>query len=373
MQPQITTTDDSYTAAIDEARRVMNICNACRYCEGLCATFQAMSEQRAFSDNNLDYLANLCHNCTACYHDCQYVPPHTFNLNVPRALTALRVETYQKYAWPGFMARLFQRNGLVMSLLTAASLAVVLVLTFALQKPDVLMATHTGPGAFYEVISHAVMVGVAGVTFGFSIVALLVGFVRFVRAGDEPDGKASGVAAVAKASSDAATLKYLDGGHGEGCNTKDEGFSNQRRYYHQFTMWGFLLCFASTSVATIYDYGLGLIAPYPFFSLPVLLGTLGGIGLLIGPAGLLWVKLQSDTRPMLVRHYGMDYAFLALLFMISLTGMLLLGLRETSAMGVMLAIHLGFVLAFFISLPYSKFVHAVYRFAALLRFAGNRH
>lgn len=373
MQPNLNTPDSSYAGAVDEARRVMNICNACRYCEGLCATFQAMSQQRAFSDNDLDYLANLCHNCTACYHDCQYVAPHTFDLNVPQALTELRVETYQKYAWPGFMARLFQRNGLVVSLAIAVSLALVLVLTFVLQKPDVLMGVHTGPGAFYQVISHAVMVAVAGATFGFSVVALAAGFIRFYRSAERPQHKGSGIAAVVNASKDTATLKYLDGGHGEGCSTKDEGFSNQRRYYHQFTMWGFLLCFASTSVATIYDYGLGLIAPYPFFSLPVLLGTIGGIGLLVGPVGLLWVKVQSDTRPMLVRHYGMDYAFLVLLFMISLTGMLLLGVRETSAMGVMLAIHLGFVLALFISLPYSKFVHAIYRFAALLRFSGKRH
>jgi len=59
-------------------------------------------------------------------------------------------------------------------------------------------------------------------------------------------------------------------------------------------------------------------------------------------------------------------------FLISLTGMLLLALRDTAAMGIMLAVHLGFVLALFISMPYSKFVHAVYRFAALLRFAAEK-
>ena len=73
-----------------------------------------------------------------------------------------------------------------------------------------------------------------------------------------------------------------------------------------------------------------------------------------------------------LRHYGMDYAFLALLFVISLTGFLLLMLRETAAMGLTLAVHLGFVLALFLTLPYSKFVHAVYRFAALLRFNAEQ-
>ena len=100
-----------------------------------------------------------------------------------------------------------------------------------------------------------------------------------------------------------------------------------------------------------------------------MLGTLGGIGLLIGPTGLVWVKLRSDSAPQHIRQFGMDYAFLALLFFTSLTGLALLALRGTSAMGSLLALHLGFVLAFFLLLPYSKFVHGVYRIAALIRFA----
>ncbi|MFQ3197272.1 MAG: citrate/tricarballylate utilization protein [Paraglaciecola sp.] len=133
--------------------------------------------------------------------------------------------------------------------------------------------------------------------------------------------------------------------------------------------WGFVLCFAATSTATVYEYLLRIISPFPFFSLPVMLGTIGGIGLLIGPAGLLWLKLKSDTEAMLVRQYGMDYGFLALLFIISLTGLLLLAFRETTAMGWLLAINLGFVFGFFVVLLYSKFVHAIYRYAALIRFA----
>ena len=48
-----------------------------------------------------------------------------------------------------------------------------------------------------------------------------------------------------------------------------------------------------------------------------------------------------------------------------------LGVRETSFMGLALAIHLGIVYAFFLVLPFSKFVHAIYRFAALLADAGE--
>ena len=357
------------TPAAEEARRVMVICNACRYCEGFCAVFPAMELRREFATADLDYLANLCHNCAACYHACQYAPPHEFCLNVPKAFAEVRAETYEKYAWPASFAKLFQNNGLIVSMVVAFSIALVILLTFVLQEPEVLFAEHKGPGAFYKVIGHSVMVSVAGSVFLYSIIALVVGFVKYWRTGVYKLSDAARPTSLFSAIKDTLTLKYLGGGHGDGCNTKDESFSNQRRIYHQFTMWGFVLCFAATSVAAVYEYGFGWTAPYPFFSVPVLLGTLGGIGLLIGPAGLVWTKVQSDPRPMLVRQFGMDYAFLALLFFTSLTGFLLLGLRSTSAMGVLLALHLGFVLALFLVLPYSKFVHAVYRFAALIRFA----
>lgn len=358
--------------ATQKSRRVMELCNACRYCEGFCAVFPAMTQRRVFSAEDIDYLANLCHNCTACYHACQYAPPHEFSINVPKVLSESRVESYQKYAWPGFMGRLFNRNGLFMSMAMAVSIALVLVLVFALQDSAVLFAEHKGAGAFYQVISHGLMVAVAGGSFLFSGLAMLVGFMRFYKATQGGASPRFSIQALIAALKDTASLKYLGGGHGEGCNTADESFSNMRRIYHHFTMWGFILCFCATSVATVYEYGLGIISPFPFFSLPVLLGTIGGIGLLIGPVGLVWVKLQTDKRPMLISRFGMDYAFLALLFFISLTGMALLALRETSAMGVLLAVHLGFVLAFFIAMPYSKFVHSVYRFAALLVYSQQK-
>ena len=63
---------------------------------------------------------------------------------------------------------------------------------------------------------------------------------------------------------------------------------------------------------------------------------------------------------------------LALLLLSSVSGLLLLALRQSSAMGVLLGIHLGIIVALFVTLPYGKFVHAVYRFAALVRFHLER-
>jgi citrate/tricarballylate utilization protein len=64
----------------------------------------------------------------------------------------------------------------------------------------------------------------------------------------------------------------------------------------------------------------------------------------------------------------MDYAFLLLLILTSVSGLALLVLRETVAAGTLLTVHLGIVAALYLALPYGKFAHVVYRYAALIRY-----
>src|SRR5438270_155417 len=198
------------TKILAEADRLMTVCNSCRYCEGLCAVFPAMEMRRSFADGDLNYLANLCHACGACYYDCQFSPPHEFDVNVPKVMAKVRAQSYARYAWPGFLSGVFERNGLVIALATALGVA------------------------------------------------------------------------------------------------------------------GFILCFVSTSVATLYHYFLGRAAPYPWWDLPVVLGTLGGIGLVIGPIGLLAAKRQRDPMLLDETRYGMDLAFTVMLLLTSATGLALL-------------------------------------------------
>jgi citrate/tricarballylate utilization protein len=117
----------------DEVARVMQICNACRYCEGFCAVFPAMTRRLAFDAADAHYLANLCHNCGACLHACQYAPPHEFAVNVPKAMAQVRRMTYQDYAWPAPLGKLYKNNGLTVSLALAFGLALFLLLATALK------------------------------------------------------------------------------------------------------------------------------------------------------------------------------------------------------------------------------------------------
>jgi citrate/tricarballylate utilization protein len=347
-----------------EVSRIMTICNACRYCEGFCAVFPAMTRRLSFENKaDLNYLANLCHNCGACLHACQYAPPHEFGVNVPQSMAKVRKETYVTYAWPAPLGRLYERNGLTLSLATAFGLVLFLILALVSQGT---LWHEPLAGDFYAVFPHNTMVVMFGSVFLLAVLALAIGVTKFWR--DTSPGKATGPA-VAEAAHDALKLKYLDGGHGLGCNDEDDRFTHRRRLFHHLTFYGFMLCFAATSVATIYHYVFGWEAPYAYTSLPVILGTVGGIGLLIGPAGLFWLNKRRAPLHGDPSQQTMDRGFIALLFWVSLTGLALLVWRDTSAMALLLAIHLGFVMAFFLTLPYSKFAHGIYRSAALLKWA----
>jgi citrate/tricarballylate utilization protein len=277
-------------------------------------------------------------------------------------MARVRVHTYAQYAWPQGAGRLYQRNGLTLALAAWLSLAFFLVLAMSLKD-------QSGGSGFYAIFPHNVMVGLFGPVFAFAVLALGLGVARFWR--DETPGAAT-QAAVQEAATNVLTLKYLDGGHGEGCHDDSDATTHARRHFHHATFYGFMLCFAATSVATLYHYAFGWQAPYGWLSLPKVLGTLGGIGLIIGPAGLAWLHLRRHPQHGDTAQKTMDLGFIALLIGISVSGLLLALARGSQTMPLLLCVHLGAVMALFLTLPYSKFAHGIYRSAALLKWSIER-
>ncbi|HEX5606650.1 MAG TPA: tricarballylate utilization 4Fe-4S protein TcuB [Candidatus Binatia bacterium] len=353
---------------VKDGARQMTICNACRYCEGYCAVFPAMEQRRVFTKADLTYLANLCFDCRDCYYACQYAPPHEFGVNIPKLMSELRADTYREFTWPAILSGLFKGNALAVTVITIASIVSVLALVLLFQGANVLFATHLGAATFYRVVPFGAMTVVPSLIALYGFAVFIIGAVRFWRATGGTPLQMLDFAAFWRATKDAFGLAYMKGG-GAGCNYPDERFSPIRMWFHHLVFYGFLLDFASTTTAAFYDHFLDWQAPYPLISLPVILGTMGGIGLMIGSAGLLHLKSRSDRVPGDPSMLNMDVAFLLLLLLTSITGLLLLAFRATPAMGTLLVIHLGVVAGLFITLPYGKFAHVVYRYAALLRYA----
>lgn len=356
-----------HTLTSDEAEvgRVLQICNACRYCEGFCAVFPAMTRRLEFGKADIHYLANLCHNCGACLHACQYAPPHEFAVNVPQSMAKVRLTTYTDYAWPSAFGVLYKRNGLVLSLALALGFALFMVLATAARG----RLWGTVPGGFYAIFPHHLLVLLFAPVFLFAVLALSVGVRRFWR--EEEVGPPSG-AAISEAVQDVLSLRYLDGGHGDGCNNADDAFTHARRTFHHLTFYGFMLCFAATSVATLYYYMMGWSAPYGFLSIPKLLGISGGISLMLGTGGLFALNLRRHPLQQDPAQRPMDRGFIALLFLTAATGLVLMLTKGTAALPLALCLHLGCVIALFGTMPYGKFAHGIFRCAALLKWTIER-
>jgi citrate/tricarballylate utilization protein len=356
--------------AVTEVARQMQICNACRYCEGFCAVFPAMTRRQEFGPADIHYMANLCHNCGACLHACEYAPPHEFPVNVTQAMAQVRGETYAAYAWPASLGQLYKRNGLAVSLALAGALALFLVLTLALNG-----SLWGGPlqGDFYNLFPHKLLVLMFAPVFLWALLALGIGVTRFLRDVSPATTRQTIAGGDAlQATRDVLKLTYLDGGHGAGCHNDDDSYMLSRRRAHHLTFYGFMLCFAATSLATVYHYAFGWHAPYDLPSLPKLLGVVGGVSLLLGTAGLFRLQLRRHPLHGDAAQKPMDYGFIALLFLTSATGLLLWLARATPALALLLALHLGGVMALFATLPYGKFAHGVYRTASLLRYAVEK-
>lgn len=349
-------------AAQEGARRTLQICNACRYCEGYCAVFPAMTRRREFPDADLVHLANLCHGCRDCFHACQYAPPHEFAINVPRALAEVRLDSYRASSPAPPIA--FSRP----SLFATGLLGIAIVLTEGLRlsvggDPD-------GRG-FYAVIGREAMIAFGMIVAALSALGLLVAVLRFRTLVRTPGARAPSFADWLSAVRDAVTLRYLGGG-GVGCNDTDESFGQRRRVFHHLMASGFVACFAATSAGAFYDHFLGWQAPYPLVSVPGILGTAGGLGIVVGTAGLLWLKRIEVPEPTVASMNGIDRVLLILLLAAAASGLALRAGEGSAWLASMVVIHLGCVAALLVSLPIGKFVHAPLRLLALARDAEER-
>jgi citrate/tricarballylate utilization protein len=352
---------------VDEANRQFSICNACRYCEGLCSVFPAMELQSAFRAGDVSYLSSLCHDCGACVPACPFAPPHEFAVDIRALMAEARVQTFEDYARPHALWRLLARGRTVAGIVVATIVfaTIVAVATHA----GAVVESHTGSGAFYDVIGFVWIIVPALVISVFGLIAILVGLSSF--AAETPGGarRLRNAAAHRSALRDSLGLLNLGGGGG-GCETVGETLSTRRRYLHHLIFYGFVLMVIATVSAAFEQDILSIEPPYAILSAPVLLGTIGGIATTIGLCGFIAIGVRRGrhVRDDASGSRRFDRVFSMTLLAATVTGLLTLALRTTPAMGPALILHLGTLGGLLLTLPYSKFVHGFYRYVALVRY-----
>lgn len=352
---------------LKEADRQFTICNACRYCEAYCAVFPAMELRTEFAKKDVLHLANLCHDCRGCFYACMYAPPHEFAVNIPEVLASVRLETYREHGWPRSLSRRLATGGLLSAvILTVLGIVATLGLIFAFGEPHNLLVAQSGPGSFFRILPYYAMVAPFLIVSFYVVAAMIGGGISYWRATRGSLRELFDGRALLGAAQDALSLRYLNDTE-DGCYYPSEDPSRSRPIFHHLIFYGFMADFVSTSAAALMHNVLQVHPPYPLWSVPVVTGTLGGIGQIVGTVGLIRLKWGSDLRPALRKMISQDYALLATLNLVSVTGMFTLLVRETPLLGPALTIHLGSLFGFYVAMPYGKFVHFVYRYAALIQ------
>ena len=348
-----------------EADRQLTICNACRYCEGICPVFVALERRGSFLRGDVDYLANLCHECRACVPACPYTPPHELAVDISQLLGTVRRESYAEYAFPKAFGTLFKPGSRLAGIAVTIITLVLVALSFAV-RGDRLFQRFSGPGAFYEVVPWLVMLIPALAATAYLGLVFAISARRFWVETSGPLSSRFSFRMLWEATTDVLLLRQMHGG-GEGCTYPEDKPSHRRVLYHQLVFYGFLGTFISTVFAAILQDIFEQLPPYPYWSAPVVFGTVGGVMQVIGCSGLLNLKFRAVKAGTPSKTRDMDTLFLVLLLLVNLNGLALLALRETEVMGFLLVFHLATLAGLMITLPYGKFVHIVYRYVALVR------
>jgi citrate/tricarballylate utilization protein len=354
------------TDLFEEAERQLTVCNSCRYCEGYCAVFPALERRLSLKPGDVTYLANLCHDCRACLQACMYAPPHEFAVDIPAALTAVRQADYQRYVWPGPLAAAFKSPWRTLAVALLLGVAATLLGIWHSGGFAYFFASIEEPGSFYRIIRYEFLVVPGLVLSAYILLVFALGFVRFWRDSRSGPAEKAGPVAVALAAVEALTLRWQSGG-GPGCYYPSlEAPSRTRRVLHVAMVAGFLAAFVATGLAALYQDVFGWLPPYPLLSAPVLLGSGGGLAMIAGTSGLIYLKLRADPAGE-AQVRAMDLAFLVVLDLASISGMLTLALRDSRWLGTALFVHLALLVGLYLTAPYGKLIHMVYRFGALVK------
>lgn len=144
------------------------------------------------------------------------------------------------------------------------------------------------------------------------------------------------------------------------------GAAKTRKWPHTLLVLGFVAAFATTTSVATAEYAFGMEIPLAQVHPIKLLGNLSAVLLSLGVLGLIVKRLGIAE---LAGHFtAFDGFFLWLVVLVTFSGiaseLARYALDARLALGIYV-VHLGMVLALFLTFPFSKFAHALYRTLAM--------
>ncbi len=340
------------TPLMEEGIRQFNICNACRYCEGYCAVWDAIERESSFLPLDMKHYSNLCHDCRECYYVCPYTGDHEFKLNIPGLLSEIRLETYSENIWPRIARKSLDHPVASWAIVISISLVFTFGLTIFLSGTKYLFSPSTLsdqiiPDPYFKLLSFLL--------YAYVIIMWSLEGLKYWHSIKKPERRITPKYFLLGLK-DALQHRYFGGGSA-GCNYPGESGTITRLVFHAMLLGGFLL-------------DLATILFYPDMSRAVVLSyTAGATAMFIGSLFLLVFKPLSNLSLLSSGMKHNDYPFTTAMMITGLTGMLFPLTSGTLFYSYFFLIHIALIAAIFLIAPYSKFLHPVFRVVSL---AANR-
>ncbi|MCG3109437.1 hypothetical protein L3N51_01729 [Metallosphaera sp. J1] len=347
-----------------EAQRQYTICNACRHCEGFCPVWDTISLRTLISENDIRYFAYLCHDCRDCFYACPYSVPHEFSLNIPKVNSQVRSTIHKSVVNSNLFSKITSNITTISIVIAAIVFVINALFIYIYEGSSALFGTKT---TFYEVIPD-IYIKIIGLALGIYALAFMIGLgIKYWKSIGEDLNDLFKLKIHLSTFSEEVAHKWFRGG-GVGCDYPNSKGSISRMLAHSLLVGGFVLDFIATVIASIYQNILHVNPPYPVSSPVVITGVVGGLLILLSVFSLIILKNKSNKMLIDREMISMDGWLLYILLFISITGLLLLLLRNQPFMGVLLILHLSITVPLFVLAPFSKLTHIVYRYLATYKY-----
>jgi len=302
----------------------------------------------------------MCYNCNDCSVHCPR------EAKPGEVLAAVRNYSFMDYAFPKFMGKALSQAK-YLPLLFGFPIILLLLVLGTSDLPD-------GPILFREFLPYVYVDAAAAIFTVLVLTAIIVGVRRFwanLKEGS-PGTQAGSVSMVefVKSSILPVVIRVL----------KQEKFAdceaNSIRYYgHLGIFYGFMLCFITTSIVAgciwlemvFPQWEDFLLPPWSLFSVVKVLGNAGGLAIVAGCTIVLYNRYANKEKAGAFTYQ--DALFTWVVLLVAITGLVTQFARMTDiALVAYLVYGIHLVLVFFLLayLPYSKFMHMVFRFVALV-------